>query len=203
LGYTGLMKVIALTGGIGSGKSTVAAYLKELGACVIDADKTGHEAMLPGTPAWQDILSTFGKSVVNPDQKINRAKLGKIVFGNREAITRLNNIIRPRIMELVINKLEVCRQKGFKISVLEIAELIVEDWEHIIDEIWVTVAPEGSRLKRLKSRSNYSEEESLLRMRSQKTDEERRKRADVIIDTDCTLHELKVKIKKLWDERLA
>ena len=95
------MKVIGLTGGIGSGKSTVSRFLAELGAVVIDADKVGHEAFKPDTELWREVVAAFGKQVIAPDGNIDRKKLGEIVFGNPEALSRLNQIMHPRMYNRV------------------------------------------------------------------------------------------------------
>jgi dephospho-CoA kinase len=203
LGYTGYMKVIGLTGGIGSGKSTVAGYLKELGARVFDADKIGHEVMLPRTPGWSKLVSTFGESILNSNEEINRTRLGKLVFGNPEAIARLDHIMHPIIMDMVKDKLEQARHEGVKVAVIEAAMLIEADWRPLVDEIWVTVAQQATRVKRLKTRNDYSENDALVRIRSQMSDSERVKHADVVIDTDCNLTELKSEIRRLWDLRFT
>jgi len=194
------MKVIGLTGGIGSGKSTVAKYLEELGAYVLDADKLGHEVFQPDTPAWRDVVDAFGKDIVKPDGEIDRTKLGKMVFGKPGELEKLNRVLHSHITELAQNKLEQLKRRGAGVVVLEAIRLIEGGWRPLVDEVWVTVASEVSILKRLKKRSGYSEEESLSRIRSQTSVADRKKHADVVIDTDCTLAELKAKVKELWDK---
>ena len=106
------MKVIGLTGGIGSGKSMVSQFLAELGAVIIDADKVGHEAFKPGTEAWRDVVAAFGQGVVKPDGEIDRSKLGSMVFEDAESLVRLNQIMQPRIYDMVVARLEQYRQQG-------------------------------------------------------------------------------------------
>ena len=91
------MKVIGLTGGIGSGKSTVSQFLAELGAVIIDADEVGHEAFKPNTEIWREVIAAFGRQILTPTGDIDRGKLGKIVFNNPESLSRLNQIMHPRI----------------------------------------------------------------------------------------------------------
>src|SRR4030042_38837 len=100
------MKVIGLTGGIGSGKSMVAQFLAELGAVIIDADKVGHEVFKPGTEAWREVVAAFGKQILNTKGEIDRKKLGEIVFGNPELLSQLNIITHPKINEAVKAKLK-------------------------------------------------------------------------------------------------
>ena len=201
------MKVIGLTGGIASGKSTVAQFLKELGAVIIDADKVGHEAFEPNTETWREVVAAFGKEILTPDNEVDRQKLGKIVFADSQALVRLNQIVHPRIYALVKARIEDYRRRGIKVVVLELP-LLVEvplsmkpgqpTLSDEVDEVWVTVAPQAVVLKRLKDKSGLSQAESLARIRSQLPSKERLKHADVVIETDCGLEELKAKVAKLW-----
>ncbi len=194
------MKVIGLTGGIGTGKSTVSQFLAELGAVIVDADKVGHEALKPEGEVWRKVISAFGKHIVTPNGHIDREKLGRIVFGNPEARERLNHITHPPMYEMVKAQLEEYRRQGMGVVVLEAPLLLEAGWPPLADEVWVTVASEATVLKRLKGRSGLSERESLARIRSQLPQEERTRHADVVIDTDCSLDELKARVKKLWQK---
>ena len=194
------MKIIGLTGGIGSGKSTVSQFLAELGALIIDADKIGHEVFKPGTEAWRKVVSAFGKRILADDGAIDRKKLSTIVFGNPEARTRLNEIMHPQIYEAIKAQLEEYRRKGVGVVVLEASLLIEAGWASTVDELWVTTAPEATVLKRLKERGGLSEAESQARIRSQLSSNERLKYANVVIDTDCDLEELGAKVKELWQK---
>jgi len=193
-----IMKVIGLTGGIGSGKSTVSRFLKELGAVIIDADKVGHEAFKPDTEAWREVGAAFGRQILTPSGEIDRNKLGEIVFANPEALARLNEIMHPRIYAWVKALIEGYRQMGVEVVVLEAPLLREAGWTSSVDEVWVTVAPESTVLRRLKKKLGLSESESLARIRSQLPSKERIKQADVVIDTDCSLDELKAKVEELW-----
>ena len=201
------MKVIGLTGGIGSGKSTVSGFLKELGATIIDLDKVWHEALKPDTVVGRVVAAAFGKVIVTPEGEIDRKRLGKIVFANPDALARLNNIMHPWMYDTVTAQLDEYRRQGVRVVVLE-APLLIDMPLRLkkgtpslldeVDEVWVTLAPEPVVLKRLKKKSGLSEEQALARIRSQLSSEERKKHADVVIDTDCRLNELKAKVKKLW-----
>jgi len=193
-----MMKVIGLTGGIGSGKSTVSQFLAELGAVILDADKVGHEAFKPGTEVWREVVAAFGRQILTSNGDIDREKLGKIVFGNAESLTRLNQIMHPRMYDMVKAQLEEYRRQGVNTVVLEAPLLLEAGWTSLVDEVWVTVAPESTVLKRLKERVGLSQSESLARIRSQLSLEERVKQADVVIDTDCDLDELKAMVSELW-----
>ncbi|MFC2066460.1 dephospho-CoA kinase [Chloroflexota bacterium] len=194
------MKVIGLTGGIGSGKSTVSQFLAELGATVLDADKVGHEALNPGGEVWHHVVTAFGKQVTTSNGDIDREKLGEIVFGNSEARERLNRIMHPQMYNTVKANLGKYRQQGTGVVVLEAPLLLEAGWTSLADEVWVTTASEATVLERLRERTGLSEQESLARIHSQLPSEERIKHADAVIDTDCGLDELKAKVKKLWSE---
>jgi dephospho-CoA kinase len=197
------MKVIGLTGGIGSGKSTVAQFLEELGAVVLDLDKVGHEALKPGGEAWEWVVNTFGKDILTANDEIDRAKLGKIVFNNREALLRLNQIIHPIIDNMIEAKLEEYRRQGVNVVVMEAAAMLESGKTSQVEEIWTTVAPESVVLPRLAERTGYSEDESKARIRAQLSAEERLKHADVVIDTDCNLDELKARVLVEWHKLQA
>ncbi|TES83868.1 MAG: dephospho-CoA kinase [Dehalococcoidia bacterium] len=195
------MKIIGLTGGIASGKSTVSQFLKELGAVTIDADKVGHEAFKPNTETWREVVAAFGKEILAPDGEIDRQKLGRIVFSDSQALARLNQIVHPRIYALAKARIEDYRRQGVKVVVLEAPLLLEVDPPSLadeVDEVWVTVAPEAVVLKRLKDKTELSEAQSKARIRSQLPSEERAKHADVVIDTDCGLDEMKARVEKLW-----
>jgi len=192
------MKVIGLTGGIGSGKSTVSQFLAELGATIIDADKIGHEVLKPDTEVWREVVVTFGKQIVTANGTIDRKKLGTIVFSNPEARAQLNQIMHPRIYEMVKAQLAEYQRQGTNVVVVEAPLLVEADWTLLVDEVWVTTAAEDTVLKRLRERTGLSEAESQARIRSQLPPEEKIKSADVVIDTDCDLDELKAKVRELW-----
>lgn len=201
------MKVIGLTGGIASGKSTVARFLAELGAVIIDADGLWHEALKGDAGLRQKIVAAFGEEILTPGGEIDRQKLGKIVFGNAEALARLNNIMHPWMYRAVKARLEDYRRRGVRVVVLELP-LLVEvplalragqpTLSDEVDEVWVTVAPEAVIIKRLKDKSGLAEAEAQARIRSQLPSEEKLKHADVVIETDCALDELKAKVEGLW-----
>ncbi len=192
------MKVIGLTGGIGSGKSAVSRFLAELGAVVIDADKVGHEAFKSGAELWREVVAAFGKQVLTPGGDIDREKLGKIVFNNPEPLARLNRIMHPRMYDMVKAQIEEYRRQGVDVVVLEVILLIEAGWTSLVDEVWVTVAPEDAVVEHLKQQRGLSEEQIRARIRSQLSAEERVKHADMVINNDCSLAELRTRVEELW-----
>jgi dephospho-CoA kinase len=194
------LKIIGLTGGIGSGKSTVSRFLAELGAAVVDLDKVGHEILKSGGPAYGEVVSAFGKEILGLDGEIDRSKLGAIVFKDPKELRRLTDITHPAIDRIVAGKLESFRARGIKVAVLEAAAMMESGKTSQVDEVWVTIAPEEVRLRRIMGRGGLSECEAGARIRAQLSNTERNQRADVIIDTDCTLDELKGRVKLEWDK---
>ena len=198
------MKVIGLTGGIGSGKSTVSQYLAELGATIVDADKVGHEA-LTRSDVKQDISANFGLEVFGPDGEIDRKKLGPVVFGNPEALAKLNHIMHKRMRLMMEDKLAQFRKDGSGVVVLEAAVLLETDadWDKLVDEIWVAVSPEATVIKRMKEQRGMTEEQTMARIRAQMSNEEKIKRASVVINNNGSLDEMKREVKKLWQKLQA
>ena len=194
------MKVIGLTGGIGSGKSTVSRFLGEMGAVVLDADKVGHQAYQPGTETWKELVAAFGEDIVAPDSTIDRRKLGAIVFADPEALAHLNRIVHPRMFDMMKARIEEYRGQGTEVVVLEAAILLEANWTPLVDEVWVTVASEPTVVKRTRERTGLPEEQIKARIRSQLSNEERSQQAKVVITNDGDLEELRVKVAELWQE---
>jgi dephospho-CoA kinase len=192
------MKVIGLTGGIGSGKSTVSRFLAELGAVILDADKVGHEAFKPDTEIWRQVVDAFGEQILTSAGDIDREKLGERVFGNSESLARLNRIMHPWMYEIVTAQLDDYRRQGMDVVVLEAPLLVEVGWTSSVDEVWVTVASEAAVLSRLEVQKGLSRQQVLARIHSQLSSEERIRHADVVIDTDCDLEELKTRVGELW-----
>ncbi len=198
-----MTKVIGLTGGIGTGKSTVAKYLAELGAKVIYSDDVGHDAFLPGSPMYDDVVAEFGRDILGPDGVIDRKKLGTVVFNNRQKLDRLNDIMWPRMKEMVRREIEGYRRQGEKAVIAEVPLLIESGWTDLVEEVWVVVADEATVVRRLKEGRNQSEDETLRRIRSQLSNDERIKHADVVIHNDGTEEEMKAKVREEWERRVG
>jgi len=192
------MKVIGLTGGIGSGKSTVSRFLVELGAVILDVDRVGHEAFKPDTEIWQQVVAAFGRQILTPGGNIDREKLGEIVFGNPESLARLNQIMHPWMYEIVAAQLDDYRRQGIEVVVIEAPLLIEVGWTSSVDEVWVTAVSEATVLSRLEAQKGLSRQQALARIHSQLSSAERVRHADVVIDTDCDLEELRARVGELW-----
>jgi dephospho-CoA kinase len=197
------MLTIGLTGGIGSGKSTVAKMLAELGAPSFDADKVGHEIYLPGAPAYHDVIAAFGNAIVAPDGTIDRKKLGPIVFADPAQLKRLEAIVHPRMFERMGQMVAEMRAKGVTAPiVIEAAILIEAHWQPLFDEIWLVVAPREKVVQRVEAERGLKPEQTEARIKAQLPDEERRKHASIVIDNSGTIEELHVEVSGLWRELL-
>ncbi len=198
------MQVIGLTGGIASGKSLVSEVLRdEYEATVISGDELGHQAYLPDTDAWKDILARWGDDLMNPDtREIDRRKLGAIVFADPEELKALNEITWPRIRTLAENRIAELRESGVKIAVLEAAIMIEAGWTDMCDELWVTQASEADAISRLQSRNNLTEEQAKQRINAQLSNEARADEADVLLQNTGTIEELRIRVGELWHARI-
>ncbi|HEX9897460.1 MAG TPA: dephospho-CoA kinase [Dehalococcoidales bacterium] len=193
-----MTRVIGLTGGMGSGKSTVSQLLAEFGTVIIDADTVGHEAYQPNTKTWQELIAAFGQQILAPDRSIDRKKLGAIVFGNPEQLERLNHIVHPRMFEMMKERIEQYRRQGVKVVVLDAAILFEANWTPLVNEIWVVVASEPVVVARARARTGLPEEQIRSRLSSQMPVEEKVKKANVIIHNDGTFEDLRAKVRELW-----
>ena len=194
------MMVIGLTGGIASGKSTVSELLSELGAVVLNADEMGHEILKPNSETQQEIVAAFGREILDPNDDIDRGKLGDIVFNDPHALARLNSIMHPRMFVVARDKLNELRRRGAEVVVLEAPLLIEANWTELVDQLWITVASEATVIRRLRDRSGLTEAQARARIHSQMPIEEKAKHADVVINTDCDFAEVKSQVEELWQK---
>ena len=197
------MLVIGLTGSIGTGKSEAARQLEALGASIISADQVGHEAYTPNTEAWEHVVSAFGNGILQGDGEIDRRKLGTIVFSDPVQLEKLNQIMHPRMAQMVSDKIEVFRDQGVGVVVVEAALLFEAGWDSLVEEVWTTDSPEHTVIERLKVRSGMSEEEARKRISSQMCRTERLERSDYVIENSGDIVALGRAIKELWVRRVT
>jgi dephospho-CoA kinase len=197
------MLTIGLTGGIGSGKSTVAQILGEFGAPILDADKVAHTTYAPGAPAYDAVIAAFGAQVVAADRTIDRKKLGSIVFGNPERLNQLTSIVWPATRESIRRNVADLRASGAKLPiVVEAAILIEANWQPLFDEIWLVRASREQVVARIESQRGLKPAETEARIRAQLSDEERAKHATLVIENNGSLEELREMLKTIWAEAL-
>ena len=194
-----MTQVICLTGGMASGKSTDARYLKELGAHVIDADVLGHRAYEIGSPAHAQIAAAFGADVLATDGTIDRKALGGKVFGQPAALKKLTDIVWPAIRQLATD--EIARVKTAataRVIVLEAAVLFEAGWQDIGDEVWVNIIERPLAIARALQRDNLPQAALERRLDAQLSNAERIARADVVIDNNGALEAMLAQLRQHW-----
>jgi len=193
------VKLLGLTGGIASGKSTVAAILRRLGAAIINADELSREVVQPEQDAWKEIITTFGPDILQEDKTLDRRKLRKIVFDNPHARKELEAIIHPRVRALAEKKITELAA-GNSIIVYEVP-LLFEAQIHLWLRPVILVACEiGTQRKRLLERDHLTEIEAQRHLDAQMNLEEKRKLADYVIENDGNLEELEQKVRAVLQQ---
>jgi dephospho-CoA kinase len=192
------MITIGLTGGIGSGKSTVARMLFDRGAAFVNADLVGHRSYRRGSATYDRLVETFGAEIVGANGEIDRQALGQRVFADPDDRQRLNDIVWPAMAEIMARDLEALRSKSERVAVLEAAVLLEASWQWLVDEIWVVVASPTVATQRLEAKG-VAREQTEARIRTQLSNEERCRQSDVVIENDGTLAELEGRVQTLWE----
>lgn len=178
--------IIGLTGGIASGKSTAARFLESKGAVIIDGDRLGHKAYEPGTQAFREIGDTFGEDVVGKDGQIDRKVLGGKVFGNPDALAKLTDILWPEIRRMMEADIASIQSENAKsMIVLDAAVLLEAGWNDLADEVWIVIVEPDIAVVRAVARDGIDETAVRKRIASQLSNDERRAKADVIIDNSA------------------
>ena len=193
------MLVVGLTGGICSGKSTVAAMFGGLGAVVIDADRVAHELQARGQPLFEPIVSAFGQQIVGDDGRIDRRKLGAIVFADPKARARLEEILHPAIIAECERRIQQVAASEATVCLLD-AALLIESGRHArFDAIILVEASEAVQLERLMTRMGIGREEGIQRIRSQMPGEAKRRHAHFTIDNGGRLEETERQVRAVWE----
>jgi len=187
------MVKIGLTGGAGAGKDEAARVLRSQGAKIINADEIGHRLLEKDRALQKKLVRTFGQEILGPEGKIDRKKLGTIVFGNKSKIRLLNRAIHPLMKREFKREIAECRRKGIKIVVLNAAILFEAGWDKLVDRVILITAPEKLRIKRL-LKKGIPLEKALAIFSSQWSDERKKRMADFVINNDSSIADLKKKI---------
>jgi len=177
------LRIIGLTGGIASGKSTVAGYLAAAGARIIDADRIAREAVEPGRPAWQAVVAQFGKSILRADQSLDRTKLSAIVFQDAQAREHLNRLVHPHVFAGMQDAIKALAARQFVGCVVLDVPLLIETGMHAhLNVVLLVYLPEAIQLQRLMRRDGLDEARALARIRAQMPLDAKRRHATHIID---------------------
>jgi len=206
-------RVVGLTGGIGTGKSTVGRLLSALGAVLIDSDAIVRELQAPATPLLARIAEGFGAEILLPDGSLDRARLGQLVFGDDAARARLEALVHPVVSRETLRRLEAARAAGAALVVLDIPLLLEgragraagagRAASDSASAVIVVYAPEATQIERQILRDGVSREHALARVRAQLSIEEKRKRADYVIDNSGALEDTERQVRELYAELTA
>jgi dephospho-CoA kinase len=193
------VKLIGLTGGIASGKSTVATILKQLGATVINADELSREVVQPGNEAWKEIVGTFGADILQSDQTLDRKKLRTMVFNSPEARKKLEAIIHPKVRALAEERIRELAAAGRSIIVYEVP-LLFEGQLHLWLRPVILVASDvNTQKQRLRDRDHLTDTEAQQHIDAQMSLDEKRKLADYVIENNGSLDDLEHQVKSILE----
>jgi dephospho-CoA kinase len=196
--------LVGLTGGIGTGKSTVSRFFCDLGCLIIDADLLAREVVEPGEPAYDKIVAEFGKGVLQEDGLIDRKKLGAVVFGDAEKRRRLESFTHPEIVARRAGILAALEAEGFEgIVIIDAALLIETGGAKNMDRLVVVAADEVIEVRRLMLRDEISEDEALRKIQSQMPLSEKIKQAHYVIDNSGSREETERRVKEVHEQLLA
>lgn len=185
------MRIIGLTGGIASGKSTVSCILQSFGAVCIDADALAHVLAEPGRALYEAYVAHWGKEILASDGTLNRRKIGAIVFKEDSERKWLNDTAQPILYQAAVQRLNRLKAMGAETVILDAPLLFEAGWDRLADEVWVVSISREEQIRRLMQRDHYSEEEARRRMDAQMSQKEKLRRADVVIDNCGTVEDLK------------
>jgi len=197
------MRIIGLTGGIGSGKTTVAKLYRGLGVAAVDADRISRQLTADGGEALPDIRQAFGDGVFLESGALNRAALAARIFGDDEARLRLNAVMHPRITKIVHAALEDFRKSGEPAALLEAPLLFETGLDGLTDAVICVTAPEEERIRRVCRRDRITRQEALRRIRSQNPMEKTESLADYVLSTDAPFADTRRRALELWQRVLA
>src|SRR4030042_580012 len=197
------MRGVGLTGGIASGKSTVARMFVELGARLVDADLLARQVVERDKPAWGEIADHFGEGVLNPDRTLNREKLAEIIFRDPDERRVLNDITHPRIGAEMLDLIQRFQREGAAVVLIDAALLLESPATNWIRPVVVVTAEEEVRAERIMERDGLSQEQALARIRSQMREDERKTRAGYVVAHSGSLEDLQDRVEEVWIELLS
>jgi dephospho-CoA kinase len=199
----GMGSMIGLTGGIGSGKSTVAAMLADRGAVVIDADRVAHEVYLPGTEGHESLVQRFGTEILGEGGVVDRGRLGALVFNDPQALADLNGIIHPLVRQEVARRLIAANEEDpDAVVVIEAALMTETGWTGGAGTVWTVIASPDIAAERLVAVRGMDPNDVQIRIRAQASNEQRRKFATTIIENDASLEDLEATVDAMWRDHL-
>jgi len=197
------MFTIGLTGGIGSGKSTVAQWFKKQGVSVLDADKIVHSLLRSDSSTLSKLVHEFGPDILGENGEISRLKLGNRVFLDEDARKRLERIVHPRVVECMKAEQAVLRDSGAKFCVWDVPLLIEAGFTNFVDEVWVVWVPRDLQISRVLARDKLSLADVEARIVAQGSLDDKRQKADVVIDNSGSKSETEQQLEELWKKLIV
>jgi dephospho-CoA kinase len=197
------MRLVGLTGGIGTGKSAVAGFLRELGVTVIDADEATRAVQAPDTVGLRRLVEAFGADILTPQGSLDRARLAAVAFADPDARRRLNEIVHPLVRAWMAERQREAAELGVDVAVLDIPLLFETRGTEGLDAVILVYAPEELQLKRLVELRGMDEQAARDRIAAQMPIEEKRPLASHVIDNTGTLEELRAQVDRTWSDVLA
>lgn len=194
------MKLVGLTGGIASGKSTVAKILERLGAAVINADALSREVVEPGKEAWREIIDAFGAGILQPDQTLDRQKLRTVIFNDRDGRKKLEAIIHPRVRALAEERIREHAVAGYSIIVYEVPLLFEGNLHEWLRPVILVACNVDTQRTRLQERDQLTQTEAQKHIDAQMSLEEKRRLADYVIENDGSLANLEQQVRTVLEK---
>ena len=189
---------VGLTGGIASGKSTVAEMLRQLGAVVIDTDQIAREVVQPGSPALQSLRERYGESILDDDGSLRREQLGEIVFASPAEKEWLEQLLHPLIKARADELAQQASEQGTAVVVFDVPLLLESGWDKNVDQVWVVYVPPAVQRQRLALRDGFSESAVSARLAAQWPIDKKVQQADLVIDNAGTLDQTRRQVERAW-----
>lgn len=194
------MILAGLTGGIGTGKSTVSAIFLKAGALIVDADQISHDVVQQGKPAWKSIVDGFGEGILLADGEIDRIALGRIIFNDMTQKLRLDKMVHPHVFQEMANKInEITLSDPDAVVILDVPLLIETNMHHNMPDTILVYVPEAVQISRLMKRDGISEADALAKIRSQLSIEEKKKLIKIVIDNSGSVADTRTRTLAVYD----
>jgi dephospho-CoA kinase len=194
------MKIIGLTGGIATGKSTVAEMFRNANIPLIDTDVIAKEVLNKGSVGYLEVVDYFTEDILHTDKEINRKKLGRIIFTNSKKLEKLNSIVHPKVKDFVLTEIEKNRQMNKELVIIDVPLLYESGFDSLVDEVIVVYVDQELQVQRLMDREQITKEYAMMKIKAQLPLEEKVKKATYVIDNSSSILDTKKQFTKILAE---